>query len=273
VGVDRWERDHACGRAVEAIVRVGALPEWRALVQVDDGQERQKLASRIQCQTTPWVPPVVVCLALAGCSSPAINSFNVKPLGYCATTRKIHVDWSTSHGDTTLLIEPSDPTPRSVAAAHSMELDPRDMTLTLQVTNGARQVHTPQIVHAVARHPLDGFASLCDPDAGWVTTDPAQFGGGSNAFDPGAHPEVISNRCPSNAPAHATCRRHVQVIHGANTWDLAPDTAISVAAANAPLTGDWTLKGQLLPGERCGEAPDAKLLELNIEIGCTGDGQ
>lgn len=242
-------------------------------MQIDDDQERQKLASWMSAPAITVVcTALVACSALAACCihlhPPAINSFHVEPLGYCATTRKIHVDWSTSHGDTTLLIEPTDRTPQNVADSHSMELDPRDMTLTLQVTEGARQLHESKVVRAVPRHPLDGFALLCDN--GWVTTEPAQFGGGATAFDPGAHPEVISNKCAPGAPAHATCHRHIQVIHGGTTWEIGPDTALSVAAANATLDGEWTLKGQLLAGEQCGAAPDATRLDLNIEIGCTG---
>ena len=250
---------------------------------VDDGLERQEpvgpsviavpiaVIVAIRARARSWRPPIAaLCGALAACGGPTINSFNVKPLGYCATTKQIHVDWSTAHGDTTLAIEPSDPTPRSVGAADSMELPPRDMTVTLTVTRGARQVHIPRVVHAVERHTLNGLAVLCD--GGWVTTDPAQFGGGANAFDPDAHPAVISNECPVDAPAHATCRRRIQVIHGGTTWDVGPGMPVSVAAANATMSGDWTLKGQLLPDEQCGAAPDAKLLELDIQIGCTGVG-
>lgn len=210
----------------------------------------------------------VLALFVASSCSPEINTFNVTPLGYCATTRKIHVDWDTSHGDTTLQIEPPDQAPKMVASSGSLDLDPQNMTLTLTVSKGELSPHNVKTVRAVDRHTLNGFASQCA--AHWVTTDAAQFGVGLAAFDVTAHPAVISNKCAVNAGGHATCRRHVEVIHGANTWDLDPDTALDVSTANAAMTGDWILKGQLLLDEQCGtaSAADAKELDLDVEIGC-----
>lgn len=211
----------------------------------------------------------VMIAGLSGCN-PKIKDFVVTPQGYCSTTQKIHVTWSTEHGDTTIKVEPPNPAPRQVSSSGTLDVAPQPMTLTLTVDDGRRHEIRTINVRPVDKHALDGQTTDCTD--GRVTTDPFTFGGGSGAFDPDARLAVIVNRCAPDADAHATCRRKVEVRHGAHTWSIDPDSALDVSAANARVEGDWVLTGQLLPDEACGtpSAVAAQELTLSIEMNCDG---
>lgn len=211
----------------------------------------------------------VACFALTGCGcSPKIKSFSVQPQGYCSTTKKIHIAWSTAHGDTTIKVDPPDIAPRRVKDEGTLDVDPNPMTITLNVVDGDRHDGRPVNVRPVDKHALNGRTEDCT--AGWVATGPFQFGGGPNAFDPTARVSVIVNKCPPGADAHASCRRKIQVAHGGVTWNVEPDSILDVSASGAVPSGDWVLKGQLLSDEQCRtpSAASADELALSIEMNC-----
>jgi hypothetical protein len=208
---------------------------------------------------------------LSGCS-PEIKKFVVQPQGYCSTTQKVHIAWNTSHGDTTIKIEPPNTAPRDVSSSGSLDVVPQPMTVTLTVDNGRRHEIRTINVRPVNTHPLNGLAQSCS--GGFVTTDPFTFGGGPEAFDPEAHLAVIVNKCAPGAAPHATCRRKVEVRHGVHAWSIDPDSVLDVSMSNARLAGSWVLMGQLLPDEACGtpSAVGAQELALSVEMKCAEGG-
>ena len=212
-----------------------------------------------------------VAAGLSGCS-PEIQSFVIQPQGYCSTTPKIHVTWTTNHGDTTIKLEPPNTAPQRVPSSGSLDVDPHSMSVTLAVDNGRRHETRTINVRPAATHSLNGLAQDCS--SGLVTTDPFTFGGGTSAFDPAARLSVIVNKCAPGADAHATCRRRVEVRHGAHTWSVESDSALDVSTSNARLAGDWVLKGSLLPDETCGapSAVAAQELTLSVEMECMEGG-
>jgi hypothetical protein len=212
----------------------------------------------------------IILLACCCHPDPKINSFSVTPAGYCPSgSQKIHVEWNTAKGATTLQIEPDDPAPRAVAAKGSLDIDAHDVVVTLAVTDGNFRPHVIQPVHAVGRRPLNDIAMTCKD--GWVETKPAEFGGGPNAYAADVHPAVISNKCAPNASATSTCRRHATVLHAGKTWDIGPDAVLDVTKDETPMSGPWTLRQQLLAGEQCESqsAEGALAVELTLEVGCT----
>lgn len=203
--------------------------------------------------------------------NPKIESFHVTPAGYCSSSKqKIHVDWKTSKGDTTLLIQPDQPAPQAVKGQGTRELEPHDMVITLTVSKGELHPHVIQPVRAVDHHTLNALAVHC-PD-GWAQSDPQDFGGGSGAFAPEAHPSMISNVCAPGAAEKATCRREAKVEHAGKSWRIPANTAVDVSADQVSMAGPWVLAQQLLPGEVCGtpSATAALEIDLSLEIGCTG---
>jgi hypothetical protein len=219
---------------------------------------------------------LLLLLVMACCHpNPRINAFHVTPAGYCPSgTQKIHIDWDTAKGNTTLQIAPDDAKPRSVAARGSTEFPAHDVTVTLTVSSGALHPHVIQPVRAVDHHTLNSLATEAGGGKcqdGWVTADPAEFGGGPNAFAADAHPSVISNKCGAHATSTATCRRNVKVQHAGLTWKLAPNSALDVISSAAPMAGSWVLSQELLPGEQCGSesAKGAIEVDLSLEIDCT----
>lgn len=215
-------------------------------------------------------------LLMACCHpNPKIKAFHVTPAGYCPSgTQKIHVDWDTEKGDATLQIAPDDAIPRSVAGRGSAEFAAHDATVTLTVSAGPLHPHVIQPVRAVDHHTLNSLATEAGGGKcqdGMVTADPAEFGGGANAFAADAHPSLISNKCVAGVSSSATCKRKVMVQHAGFTWNIPPNSALDVSSAAAPMAGPWVLSQQLLAGEQCGteSAKGAIEVDLSLEIDCT----
>jgi hypothetical protein len=205
-----------------------------------------------------------------GHPSPTIKSFHVTPTGYCASgTQKIHIDWDTDKGETTLEVSPDDARPQVVSAKGMRELPAHDVVVTLRVSKGALAPHVIQPVRAVNHHSLNGLALSCKD--GWVRADPTDFGGSDQAFASEVHPEVISNKCARNSPASASCHRDVRVTHAGKTWEIAPDSLMDLGVNSLPMNGDWVLEQKLIGSEQCGSESAAGALEIDLELeaGCT----
>lgn len=213
---------------------------------------------------------LVAISSSCGHPSPQIKSFRVEPVGYCPSGRqKIHVSWETKKGATTLQISPDEPAPRSVDATGSLEFDAHDAVVTLTVKDGALAPHVVMPVRAVDHHSLNGLATHCQN--GWVSAEPQELGAGAAAFAADVHAGAISNKCSPNAPVTDTCHRQVQVVHGNHMWNVGPDSVLDVTNDQAPMTGPWTLRQQLLAGEQCNSqsAEGALEIDLSLEFGCT----
>jgi hypothetical protein len=217
----------------------------------------------------PW-------LVAIGCHPhPAINSFHVTPTAYCPSSfRPIDIDWRTDAGATTLQIAPDDPAPRNVKDKGKISIRAHDVTITLTVKKGELAPHIIQPVHDVGRRPMSAIATdvgggKCVDD--WVISDPTDFDGGNNAFDPQAYPSLISNVCGPHASSTATCHRAVKVQHGGKSWPIAAGGVLDLTDESVSMVGPWTLSQQLLPGEECGSLTANSALEvaLSVEIDCT----
>jgi hypothetical protein len=220
-----------------------------------------------------------------GHPNPKIKAFHVTPAGYCpsiAGQQTISVDWDTEKGDTTLQISPDDPQPRKVDPHGATKFAAHDVTVTLTVSDGQLHPHVIQPVRAVHQHALNGLSTDAGGTCkdGWVTTNPDDFGGGPEAFDPNAHPSFISNKCDATASQTATCHRHAKVMNGEMvngqfkarfTWDVQPGGTVDVRSSAAPMSAKWVLAHELLPNEVCGTDSAAHALEvdLHLEIDCT----
>jgi hypothetical protein len=192
---------------------------------------------------------------------------------YCASTSAIDIDWSTERGATTLQVAPDDPSPRAVASSGRRSIPAHDVTVTLTVASGELAPHRSVPVRAAGRHPMSALVT----DAGggscvapWVTSDLTDFGGGPSAFDPRAHPALISNLCDRDAGPSATCRRAVRIAHAGRNWSIAPNGVLDLTHDPVTMEGSWALSQQLLPDEECGtqSAISALEIDLSVEIDC-----
>ena len=192
---------------------------------------------------------------------------------YCSSTQAIAVDWRTEGGAVTLQVAPDDPSPRAIAPEGQLSIPPHDVTITLTVARGKLAPHRVIPVRAAGKHPLSALVT----DAGggscvapWVTSDLMDFGGGHAAFDPRAHPALISNLCDRDAGPSATCRRAVRIAHAGRNWAIAPNGVLDLTRDPVTMEGPWALSQQLLPGEECGtqSAISALEIDLSVEIDC-----
>lgn len=209
----------------------------------------------------------LLCTSCGACKPKA--TLSVSPHGYCESTKRIHIEWKAKHGEATLMVTPPDSAPKPVSSSGKRDIEPpHDTTIQFTVDNGKIQDQRIVQVRAAKDHSLDGAASAC-VSVDWIKTDPFEFGS-ATPFDPSARLSVISNRCASGADDHATCRRKVQVVHAGHTWSLEPDGVLDASPDDAPLSGPWELRAQLLPGEACGtpSAATARNIELSIQIDC-----
>lgn len=203
-------------------------------------------------------------------ADPKIASFHVTPASYCPSAHQtIHVDWQTDKGNATLQIDPDDRVPRAVPSSGTFDFAAHDSVVTLVVSAGELKPHVVQPIRAVDQHSLNALGQDCAND--WVTAAPADFGGGSNVYPADAHPAVISNKCSPTASATATCHRTVEITHAGRTWELGPDAVLDITHDESPMSGPWTLRQKLLPGEVCAtpSASSALEVDLNLELGCT----
>lgn len=199
---------------------------------------------------------LLATLAMSGCASPKILAFAANPQRICQD-QTATLSWSVK-GTAVLEAEPPVAGVGAVAAADSLEVSAGETTVfTLRVTRNDKMAFARQ---EVVVYQTDAVVPIV------IATEPADGGGLEATVEAPVRDWDAALRIATVAN---TSDRPVTIEHGGRQVTLAAGEE-SAALADVVVSGTWTLRAELLPGEIIGDpahAP-AEMLRVAVTLTC-----
>jgi hypothetical protein len=204
----------------------------------------------------------LVCLVAAACGGGKIHSFTASRQFVCPA-EKVTLAWKTT-GKTTLSAEPAGAAGMgSVAEEGSVDVAIQATTVfTLKAAkSGGTATRKQEVALGEGRdQPIGGDSQTCDAS------------GVSTTFEVAG--EDWDDRLRIATIDGSVMARPLKIEHAGKTVDLGPQAQTSDALAGEKISGSWTIRTPLAPGEQCGvqQSGIPASLSVKVRVGCAGGG-